>query len=223
MDISLIKMTTPINITDYTQKFNQFHSDLVEFATTNNIKLPAITSLKGQALALLTQPENRGTKYVSRNEATIFFKALGMDTDDSIQPFNKGFGLKETKCKGKTCIVYPYECDKTDIDKRVNATITGDRDEKINRVKDFWRKILVDVPNKDWQVGHLDPTIPDASETNLAFQPPIQGKYRNRFKWDELFMKMWPTTTELLPNMNKYYTENEQRAIYEQLKKKFDK
>ena len=89
------------------------------------------------------------------------------------------------------------------------------------RSGDWWKKNLLDIPNDDWQIGHLDPTIDDASEKNLAYQPPIQGKYRNRFKWDALFHKMWPTAAELAPKFDSYYTEKEQRMLYESLKQKF--
>ena len=220
----LFKMTTPVNIDLYPTKFEAYPPDLAAFATEHKLKLPGLTSLKGQALALLSQPEVRGQHHVSREQATKFFQNLGMTTPDSIQPFNKGFGLKEIKVKGKICLAYPFECDTVDIQKRVGATISGDRDTIINTIKDWWRKNLVDVPNSEWQVGHLDPTIPDASEANLAFQPPLQAKTRDRFKWDCWFHKMWPTAEkELIPNFDKYYTEAEQRMMYEALKKKFEK
>ena len=79
------------------------------------------------------------------------------------------------------------------------------------------------MPNEEWQIGHLDPTINDASEKNLAYQPPIQGKYRDRFKFDAFFLKMWPTASELVPKINEFYTEKEQKMIYEALKQKFEK
>jgi hypothetical protein len=65
----------------------------------------------------------------------------------------------------------------------------------------------------------LDPTIADASEANLALQPPIQGKTRNRFKWDPLFRKMWPTGKELISKMDEYYTKEEQQIILDYLSK----
>lgn len=210
-------------LSSYTTQFAEYPADLVAFATQHNITLPSLSGLRGQGLALMAQPDIRGKVFIGREEADQFFKTIGIETRDSIQGFNKATGLKRMNKRGYYCLVYPYECDKTDIDKRIGVSVSGDRDENINKIKDFWRKNLVDVPNKDWQIGHLDPTIADASESNLALQPPIQGKYRNRFKWDEWFMKMWPTTSELLPHFNKYYTEDEQRAIYDELKKKFEK
>jgi hypothetical protein len=215
--------TTRINIDIYTNKFEVFPSDLLIFANEHNIKLPPLASLKGQALALLTQPEVRGQCHVSRKEATKFFQTLGMETCDSIQPFNKGFGLKEIKVKGKICIAYPFEKDTVNIDKRNGVHISGDRDTAINAIKAHYQKNIIDVPNDEWQIGHLDPTINDASEKNLAYQPPIQGKYRDRFKWCPLFQRMWPTAKELVPKFNEFYTEKERKMIYEALKQEFEK
>ena len=111
----------------------------------------------------------------------------------------------------------------TDVDKRKGVKISGDRDTVINTIKKWWQDNLVGVPNEQWQVGHLDPTIADASEQNLAYQPPIQGKFRDRFKWCPLFQRMWPTAKELIPKFNDYYTEAEQKDMLAALKKKFEK
>jgi hypothetical protein len=216
-------MTTPVNIELYTKKFEVYPPELVAFAKENGLSLPKLTSLKGQALALLTQPEIRGTKHVSRQESTKFFQQLAMETPDSIQPFNKGFGLKEIKVKGKICLAYPFEKDTVNIDKRKGVAISGDRDTFINTLKEWHKKNITEVPNDEWQIGHLDPTIDDASENNLAYQPPIQGKFRDRFKYDKYFFRMWPTATELIPKFDEYYTEKEQRALLEALKLKFEK
>ena len=59
-------------------------------------------------------------------------------------------------------------------------------------------------------------------KNNLAFQAPIQGKYRDRFKFDKFFVKMWPTVNELVPKLDEYYTNNEQRILYNELKIKFE-
>lgn len=214
--------TTVINIQDYTTKFDTYPADLIAFSQEHNFKLLRITTKKGQALALMAQPEVRGQKHLTPSETDQFFKNIQMETRDSIQQFNKPFGLKRMKLPlGHYCLEYPFVLDTTDLDKRKGAAISGDKDTKVNAVKDWWRKNLIDVPNSDWQIGHLDPTIDDASEKNLAFQPPIQGKYRDRFKFDKKFLKMWPTAeAELIPNFDKYYTEKEQCAIREHLNQK---
>lgn len=148
---------------------------------------------------------------------------INIISGDPIQAFNKTGqkGLKRIDIKGKYCLIYPFVYDNTDVEKRKECSINGDKDTIIEQIKQRWRDILVDVPNEQWQKGHLDPTIPE-SLNNLAYQPPIQAKYKNRFKWDNMFQQMWPTGKELIPKINDYYTEIEQRDIYATLKKKFE-
>ena len=213
-----------IAIENYTKMFEAYPDELREFAKENEIELPTITGKRGQALALMAQPEIRGQFYVDRKTAELFFKNINMYSADVIQAFNKSTGIKRMDVKGKYCLKYPFEADKVDIDKRKDANISGDRNLYINAVKEWHRENVIDVPNEKWQVGHLDPTIGDSSEKNLAYQPPIQGKYRDRFKFCKSFIKMWPTAKELV-NKNKisiYYTEEEQKILYEALKKKFE-
>jgi hypothetical protein len=214
-------MTQRINITDYTTAFTEYPQDFRVFCDTKSYTSPEISTRSGQALALMAQPENRGMRYLIREDTDKFFAQLGLPRGDSIQQFNKT-QVKRVPGKGKYCLQYPFVLNETDIKKRDGAVITGDRNEQINAIKQWWRDNLVDVPNDAWQIGHLDPTIPDASQTNLAFQPPLQARYRNRFKWDRLFHIMWPTAQhELIPHIDSYYTEDEQRLIYEKLREKF--
>jgi hypothetical protein len=212
-----------ICIEAYANRFEQYPTDLLEFAKSANVALMSLESMRGQALALMAQPEVRGQLFVGREEATKFFKAIGMETKDAIQHFNKATGLVRIKKKGLYCLKYPFECDLTDIVKRAGASISGDRNAAINRVKELHRMRTIDVPNEEWQIGHLDPTIGDASEANLAYQPPIQGRYRDRFKFDADFVRMWPTAAELIGNFSAYYTDKELRNLYEALSKRFHK
>lgn len=216
-------MTTRINLDLFKKKFTEYPADLVSFAKENGIKLLPLSSMKGQALALMAQPDVRGKQYLDRDQTVKFFENIGLETKDAIQQFNKATGIKRMKMRGQYCLQYPFEADTVDLLKREGVSISGDRNTTINTIKAWWKKNLIDVPNEEWQVGHLDPTIDDASEKNLAYQPPLQGKYRNRFKWDAYFHRMWPTATELVPKINEYYTEAEQRVLYEALKKKFEK
>jgi hypothetical protein len=211
-----------ISITAYTTKYTAYPADLLAFCETMKVMPPNITSLRGQALALMAQPEVRGQLYLQREDTEQFFEQIGVPTNDAIQQFNKATGLKRIKKRGAYCLVYPYEADTTDLDKRKGVAISGDRNTAIEHIKSWWRTNLVDVPNSEWQVGHLDPTVGDASETNLAYQPPLQAKYRNRFKWNAYFQKMWPTADEWIGKMNKYHTEAEQRAMLAALKAKFE-
>ena len=202
--------------------FERYDRELVSFARKNNLTLPGIGTLRGQALALMSHPSNRGKVHLTRDDAVEFFNNIGRNTKDAIQAFNKPLGLKRIKKRGVYCLEYPFKLDTVDIEKRKDMNISGDKDSLINSIKQWWLDNLVNVPNKNWHIGHLDPTIPDSSENNLAYQPPIQSKYRDRFKWCSKFHRMWPTTKELLPKFDKYYTEQEQLEIYEHLKKKFD-
>jgi hypothetical protein len=207
------------DIERYTQSFTEYPAELTDFCTTNNISLPGIESASGQALALLSQPENRGKRYVGgREDASKFFTQIGIVTaqNDPIQFFNKfpQRGLKLAKLKrAQYSLPFPFEADMTHVNKRKNATIGGDRNQHIDAIKDYWRVNLVDVPNEEWQVGHLNPEIEDSSEENLAYQPPIQARYRDRFIWDRMFQLMYPTTRELVDHPDKYYTEEGQRQI----------
>ena len=217
-----VKMTSLIDIGNYTKKFEEYPKELISFSIENNLSLIPLTSMRGQALALMSQPEIRGQKHIGREEANKFFKNIGMDTNDAIQQFNKTTGIKRIKMRGYYCLEYPFKCDTTDLDKRKGVSISGNRDDYINTIKNWWNNNLLNIPNNEWQIGHLDLTIDDSSENNLAYQPPIQGKYRDRFKFDKFFIKMWPTVNELVPKINNYYTNSEQKLLYETLKKKFE-
>lgn len=213
--------TVPIDIKAYGKKFTEYPADLTAFAEAHGLTLPGIDSLKGQAIALLAQPENRGARHVDRAIAIEFFATIGIPTDDAIQPFNKATGLHRVKCKrGLYCLQYPFVTDTVSIDKRKGCALSGDKETAVNAIKEFWRKNLVDVPVERWQLGHLDPTIPDASEKNLAWQPDWQARYRDRFKWDAYFHKMWPTADELVPKFDEYYTAEEQIRLFHALKAK---
>ena len=217
--------TTSLDISKYTTKFTEYPVDFKDECKKNNVKLPGIDSLAGQAYALMAQPEIRGTKHLGRNEADKFFEQIGMETKDSIQPFNKTSqkGLVRLDLPNGYCLAYPFQFDMTTVNKRTDTVISGDRDAQINAVKDWYRKNLLDIPNDKWQEGHLDPTIGDASENNLAYQPPIQKVYKNKFKWDKIFFKMWPTAEkELIPKIDKYYTEKEQKLLLAHLKAKWE-
>jgi hypothetical protein len=204
-----------IDISRYDKKFEYYHFEVVFFAKEHKIRLPSLETMRGQALALMTQTEVRGQYYLTRKEATIFMGAIGMNTNDAIQQFNKATGFKRVSKKGKYCLEYPYKPDVIDIRKREGLSMSVNKNDFIDRVKNWWRSHLLDVPNEEWQIGHLDPTISDTNESNLAYQPPLQARYRDRFKWDTYFHRMWPTGKELMSNnnMNDYYTVEEQTQL----------
>ena len=168
-------MAKPIEITKYTTKFLAYPADLLAVCE-GKLALPGVTTLRGQAIALMAQPEVRGQLYLTRDDTAKFFQQIGCETRDSIQPFNKEFGLVREKMHGRYCLKYPFVIDTTHLDKRSGAKVSGDKTTLIGRIKQFFRENIVEVPDDKWQIGHLDPTTADASESNLAWQPPIQGK-----------------------------------------------
>lgn len=216
-------MARVVDISKYTTKFTEYPEDFQAICDKNVIKLPGIDTEKGQAFALMAQPEVRGQLYLTRTETDKFFQQIGIHSEDSIQAFNKAMGLKRIPGRGKYCFIYPYEVEMTDLNKRIGGGLLGaDKDTLVNAIKDWWRKNLVDVPNAEWQEGHLDPTL-DTMEKNLAWQPPLQARYRNHFKWDNIFHRMWPTAAHLIEkDFTEYYTEAEQRALLAALKVKFE-
>lgn len=218
-----MKSTLCIDMAKYTQKFSSFPVELHDFMHLHKIPLPHINSLRGQALALMSQPEVRGQLHVGRKEAVQFFQTIEMSTQDAIQPFNKAFGIKRLSLvKGLYCLDYPFVNDRVHLDKRFHLQIDpANRQACIEEIKNWWRVHLLDVPNEEWHIGHLDPTVADTSTDNIVYQPPIQARYRDRFKWDAQFFKMWPTGKELVGNLDKYYTQDEQREIWAVLSLQF--
>lgn len=89
-------------------------------------------------------------------------------------------------------IVYNFPlCDLTDFNKRKNCQLSEEnKNATISSIKNLYLE-----------------TIPDASESNLAWQPPIQSKWRDRFKFSADFKK------ELVSKFNEYYTNSEQNMI----------
>ena len=57
-------MSSLIAINNYKKRFEEYPADLVAFAKENKIQLCPLTSMRGQALALMAQPEVRGQKYL---------------------------------------------------------------------------------------------------------------------------------------------------------------
>lgn len=208
--------------------FEAYTDELQSFARQHDIKLPSLQKLGGQALALLSHPANAGVRYANREIATNFFTKIGMVSNDTIQPFNKieqiGIALTRER-RGHYTVKYPFEYCRTHVEKRKNMDISEEgKADFISLVKKWWLDNLVNVPDEQWQKGHLDPDIPDSSSNNLAWQPPIQGKARDRFKFSAIFgERVWPTVKELLPNFSKYYSTKEERhKIYMHLKAEFE-
>jgi len=109
LDRKLIEyMTTLLNIDNHTKKFEEYPEGVLVFASANEMTLHPIESLRGQALALMTQPEVRGKQHLGKEEAVKFFQNIGMTTSNAIRLFNKASGFKRIKMRGYYCLQYPY-------------------------------------------------------------------------------------------------------------------
>lgn len=211
-----------IDINNFNGRFVEHSRNFIEFTKKYNIKAPSLKTLKGQGIALLTCEENRN-KYALREDLEAFFKKINMPTNDAIQSVNKceQWGLKRGPTEQKNAkyyIPYPFEYIALHIEKNKNRKITGDRNEQINLIKRFVKTNYLDVPNDKWQVGHKDPNKTD-NTNNLVYQPPIQGKYRDRFKFDDMGLIKIPTVTEISNNVDQYYSKNEQEELLVLLQK----
>jgi len=158
-----------------------YPEELVSFAEDVKISLPKISSVGGQALAYLSQPENRGgNKFITPQETTDFFTGIGIKTRDSIQPFNKPWGnrLQLVDAKpGLYSLKYPFALKWNDILKRVsvdkNVLENGTKEEQIGEVKKYWFhkmrhkeqdcKILLEYLRMKWSYEVYDKLIEELS------------------------------------------------------------
>lgn len=150
---------------------------------------------------------------------------------DSIQSINKteqwGLANPETRINGGVTeyrFVYPFKFVGVHIKKRkIGSSISLlNRDEEIDIIKENIKKYYLDVPNDTWQLGHKNPDIEDSGPSNLVWQPPIQGKYRDRFIFDYLGLMKYPTPKEISKNPLKYYSEEQLRELHEFLCNRFN-
>lgn len=195
------------------RRWDHYHEDVPLIL----VKKFNIDTHKGMALALMTQPDVRGQVYLVREDAERYLKSIGVSSADAIQAFNKIKELKKVPGleRGKYCVQYPFVVDMVEMTKRIGAP-GEDKTACVSRIKAWYMKNIIDVAVSEWTVGHTDPR-----KNLMTWQPPIQTKFRDSFKWCFDFIKMWPTPKELLPKFDTYYSEDEQMEIYLHLKKKF--
>lgn len=206
----------------YKTRFLQHDPEFISFCEDNNIVVPKLDTLKGQVVALLTHRNNHN-KYVNRDILEAFLSRIDMKSGDCIQLVNKTeqWGLKSESIKheGKQHyrIPYPFEYISLHIKKRSKLVISGSKEEKVACIKEWIQKHYIDVPVDKWEVGHRDPHKDDNTEANLVYQPPIQGRFRDRFKFDEHGLTRYPTVKELKNNTRVYYNEDELRDLRDYL------
>lgn len=227
-------------IIDINQTFNiqtSYDKDFVKFCEKYNIKLPRIASMKGQIIALLTNKENRN-KYVNRKILDKILSDLGKYSKDSIQLINKtdqwGLVYETDNTKKKRDVHYkipfPFKYTNIHVEKRKNFTghfkDKDARNKAIDAEKNHIRKYYLDVPNDKWELGHKDANKNDNSESNLILQPPIQGKYKDKYIFFDVLTRM-PSGKELVKDIkrknHKYYGESDLKLIYEALHNKYGK
>ena len=203
-----------INIDDITEIKEDYPQEFKQFCDDNLIIMPTTTSKIGKAcLLMLHNPNN----YFDRETCNQVFKKFNIVSKDSIQPFNKieQLGLKtyNSKNKGKYAITYPYELSKKHK-MRKDFKFDGTDEQKnteIDKIKSTIQNDYIDVPNSQWQLGHKNPESEDNSNNNLVLQPPIQGKYKDKYIFLDTLTKIpTPKTIKNLYESGKSPYTNDQ-------------
>jgi hypothetical protein len=186
--------------------------EFLEFVKKYNLKPPKKNSKNGKALlAMLNNPY----KYWTREECEYYVNKCNINTNDSIQLFNKHeqWGIKTSSERGKNYIIYPYELSNKHK-MRKNFIFDGTQEQKnneINKIKSTIKNDYIDSPNSEWQLGHKNPESEDNSNCNLVLQPPIQGKYRDKYIFIDTLTKIpTPKTFIELYNSKQLLYTNEQ-------------
>jgi len=73
---------------------------------------------------------------------------------------------------------------------------------EIDKIKSTIQHDYIDVPNKQWQLGHKNPESGDSSGNNMVLQPPIQAKYRDHYVFIDTLTKI-PTPKYLIKKIEK--------------------
>lgn len=233
LDYPVIKFESPIEPKDYKliviedikELPKEYPGNFLAFCKENELVLPKITSSNGKALAtMLTYPHT----YWNRKTCDEFVKKFNIETSDSIQLFNKhsqrGILTNSGFEKARLYIQIPFSLsNKSKM--RKDFKFNGSEEEKniqINKIKATIRVDYIDVPNKQWQLGHKNPNSTDNSEKNLILQPPIQGKYRDDYLFFDTLTKMpLPNKLDYLLKSKEIELTNEQLDRYIQVLNKY--
>jgi hypothetical protein len=195
------------------EKYSSHNTQFITWANNNNIGLPSLSSAKGQIIALITDQQFIN-KLFTREMLGKFLNKFDINSNDVIQIVNKTdqWGLLHKTYKRKYYYIpRPFTLISIHLNKRKGFSKLIDEDtkkENIKNTKDFLKKYYIDIPDKDWDIGHIDPNG-SSSSNNIVMQPPIQRAYRNRFKFDKYGLRLCPTVDELSSNLNKYYSKEE--------------
>jgi hypothetical protein len=213
---------TRINIDDITEIKEDYPQEFKQFCIDNQLPIPNKTTLIGNAYLLML---HNPYKYFDRETCNQVFKKFKIDTNDSIQQFNKpeqdGFKSYNSKNRGKYAIIYPYELSKKHKmrkDFKFDGT-DKQKNEEIDKIKSTIQDDYIDVPNSQWQLGHKNPESEDNTNNNLVLQPPIQGKYRDKYIFLDTLTKIPTPKTikKLYESGNSPYTNDQLKELRDYL------
>jgi hypothetical protein len=192
-----------------------YPSELIDFFKNNDLKIPKLKSMQGIALSLMSTYKHY---YFNRKICNDLFQKFNIESNDSIQPFNKieQLGIRTSKERGKYYLVLPYQTSNK-YKMRKNFKYGGSLEEldiEINKIKSTIVNDYIDVPNEDWQLGHVNPGLEDNSINNLVLQPPIQSKYRDEYIFIDPLTKI-PTPKKLKQLIKKKELVLSKEQIYE--------
>lgn len=222
----IISNRSLINLDSITTLYSSYPDEFNHWCQINKVKPPQVNTANGFALAcMLHNPSN----YFKREECDKIMEKFNFKTSDSIQLFNKTdqWGLYSSKERGIYYIPLPFRLSPK-RDMRINFNFDGteeDKNNKINLIKKNIKEDYLDVPNNQWQLGHKNPNSGDNHTNNLVLQPPIQAKYKDNFIFIDTLTKI-PTPEKFIKddkNNKSYYTEKQQKILYEYLHSKFSK
>lgn len=205
-----------INVSAIKTISNEYPTKFIKFCNDNKLTPPSTTTGNGKALCvMLANPNN----YLTRKECSEVCEKFKIKTDDTIQLFNKHeqWGIKGSSHRGQYYIPTPYTLSNK-YKMRKDFKYDGTKESKnseIDNIKSHLRLNYVDVPNKDWQLGHKNPDSEDNSSNNLVLQPPIQAKYRDNYIFIDTFTKI-PTPKQLekmIKNDVSPYSDNQLKKI----------
>lgn len=206
---------------------SEWNPKFVDWAEEHDIKLPPDGTIKAILLQEMTSEETISTgKWWDREDMEAALKKYNKKSSDVIQFINKTeqWGLKNPLKNGRKLyrFEYPFIYVSTHVEKRkVQEVNPEDKEKQIELIKEIIKKDYIDVPIDKWQLGHKNPDLPDATPKNLVWQPPIQGKYRDRFVFDSLGLMKYPTPKEIARNPSDYYSEEQLEELYVFLSKRF--
>ena len=213
------KKIVKINVDDI-DEIKPFPKEFVDFSKEHGLKQPSITTGNGKALSAML---NNPYKYWDRESSDQFAKKFNISTRDSIQLFNKHeqWGIQTSNERGKNYIIYPYQVSNKHK-MRKDFKFDGSDEQKnaeIDKIKSTIKHDYVDVPNKEWQLGHKNPESDDNKATNLVLQPPIQAKYRDKYIFLDTLTKIPTPSTiiQLYNSGNSPYTKEQLKKMKEWL------